>query len=87
MNNKKKTLGLTIATTAAIAFATAPVTSSIVYAADNVLCYGVNNCKGQSECQTATSTCNGNNACKGRGYLIKTESECKKMGGSLKNPM
>ena len=86
MRSKKKVLGLTIATAAAIAFATAPLTSTVTYAAKKAPCYGVNACKGKSECKTATSDCKGKNDCKGKGYLMKTASQCKKMGGNVEEP-
>ncbi|EKD72960.1 MAG: hypothetical protein ACD_45C00499G0001 [uncultured bacterium] len=87
MGNKKKMLGLTIATAAAIAFATAPITSTVAEAAaKKVHCYGVNACKGQSTCKTATSACKGQNDCKGQGYLMKTAKQCKKLGGSVEEP-
>lgn len=80
---KKQLVGATIATIAALAFASAPVTSSLAAeASKTVPCYGVNSCKGQSDCQTATSSCKGNNKCKGQGYLMKTSEDCQKMGGS-----
>jgi len=41
-----------------------------------VKCEGVNACKGQSDCATATSGCKGENACKGKGYLSLTKAEC-----------
>lgn len=83
--SSKKTLGLTIAATAAIVFATAPITSNIAQAAaKTVPCYGVNSCKGTSACKTASNTCKGQNTCKGKGFAMKTASECTKMGGSLK---
>ena len=87
MNSKKKRLGLTIATAAAIAFATAPITSTMAQAATKkVNCYGVNACKGKSQCKTATSDCKGHNNCKGKGYLMKTAKQCKKLGGSVEEP-
>jgi len=87
MGNKKKMLGLTIATAAAIAFATAPITSTVSEAAaKKVHCYGVNSCKGKSACKTATSDCKGHNDCKSKGYLMKTAKKCKKLGGSVEEP-
>lgn len=86
MKSKKKILGLTVATAAAIAFATAPMTSTVAYAAKKVPCYGVNACKGKSQCKTAISDCKGKNTCKGHGYLMKTAKQCKKLDGSLKEP-
>lgn len=86
MKSKTKMLGLTIATAAAVAFATAPITSTVTYAAKKVPCYGVNACKGKSQCKTATSACKSHNDCKGKGYLMKSASRCKKMGGSVEEP-
>jgi uncharacterized membrane protein len=48
-----------------------------------VHCYGVNTCKGTSDCATAKTSCKGQNECKGSGFLAKTASECAKLGGSL----
>ena len=80
--NKKKIAGA-IATAAAIAFVTAPIATTS-YAAHQVKCYGVNACKGQSACKTATNTCKGKNSCKGQGFLMESAAQCKKMNGSLK---
>ena len=85
MSTKKKTLGLTVAVAAAIVFATAPITSTIAQAAaTKVPCYGINSCQGKSTCKTANNDCKGHNSCKGKGMLMKTASQCKKLGGSLK---
>jgi hypothetical protein len=85
MNTKKKIVTI-IAATAAIAFTTAPLTATIANAAHKVKCYGVNSCKGKSKCKTAQNGCKGKNSCKGKGYLMKTEKDCKKMGGSATEP-
>lgn len=81
--NTKKIIGSLLATSAAVIFATAPVTSSLVHAKENkLLCYGINSCKGKSVCcKTAKNTCKGRNQCKGQGYSWKTADECKKLGG------
>ena len=42
----------------------------------NVKCYGVNACKGQSECKTAMSACKGQNGCKGQGFEMLSERAC-----------
>jgi hypothetical protein len=84
MSHKTKTLGLTIAAAAAIAFATAPITSNVAQAAaKKVPCYGVNSCKGKSACKTASNDCKGHNDCKGKGMVMKSASPCEKLGGSL----
>lgn len=77
----------TIAAAAALAFATAPVTSALVQAKEKtVYCYGVNACKGQSDCSTASAGCKGENTCKGKGFLSMTPAQCKKAGGTMKEP-
>jgi len=53
------------------------------HAAKNVACYGVNSCKGTSDCKTAHNDCKGMNSCKGEGFIHKTEAACAKAGGSL----
>ncbi|MHB1948227.1 MAG: BufA2 family periplasmic bufferin-type metallophore [Gammaproteobacteria bacterium] len=85
MSTNKKVLSATLATAAAISFAVAPITSAVA-AKHTVPCYGVNSCKGKSQCKTAKSSCKGTNSCKGQGYLMKTEKQCKKLGGSTTEP-
>jgi len=48
-----------------------------------VHCYGINTCKGTSDCATAKTSCKGQNECKGQGFVDKTKTECAKLGGSL----
>lgn len=48
-------------------------------------CAGVNACKGQGTCKTATHGCGGQNACKGQGVVAMTEEECKAKGGTVSN--
>ena len=52
-------------------------------AAGKVMCYGVNSCKGQGACKTASSSCAGMNACKGQGWISTSASNCKKWGGKV----
>ena len=70
-----KISGAAIATAAALLFGSVTTTVS---AADEakVKCEGVNGCKGQSACATATNSCQGQNSCKGTGYLMLSKSEC-----------
>jgi hypothetical protein len=44
--------------------------------AQKIHCDGVNACKGQSDCKTATNDCKGQNSCKGKGFLAMTQEEC-----------
>ena len=50
-------------------------------AGENLPCYSVNACKGQSECKSAPGACKGLNACKGQGIVFLTADECTKRGG------
>ena len=51
-----------------------------------VHCYGVNTCKGTSDCKTAKNECKGLNDCKGQGFKEMTSKACEGAGGSLKAP-
>ena len=44
--------------------------------AEKIHCEGVNGCKGQSDCATATHDCAGKNDCKGKGFVSMTQEEC-----------
>lgn len=86
MNTKSK-IASVIAAAAAVAFTTVYADSAVTQPKEKtVFCYGINACKGQSECSTAEAVCKGENACKGQGYLYKTAAECKKAGGTVKVP-
>ena len=84
MNTSTNTTGLLLATAVAALFVNSPV-----MAADSgtqeakVHCGGINACKGQSECKTATNECAGKNACKGKGIVSTTEKECADKGGKV----
>lgn len=82
----KKKIASVIATAAAVAFVTAPFTSTVAQAAHKVKCYGVNKCKGHSQCKTASNSCKGQNSCKGKGFIKTTEKHCKKMHGTTEEP-
>ncbi|EKD70863.1 MAG: hypothetical protein ACD_46C00360G0005 [uncultured bacterium] len=83
----KKIVGFTLATAAAFAFAAAPVSSALAAGKSSKMpCYGVNSCKGKSQCKTATTGCKGQNECKGKGVMMTSKSKCEKMGGNSKAP-
>jgi uncharacterized membrane protein len=77
-------LGASFAATAAI-IAVAGVTTATPVAAKGaaVHCYGINSCKGTSDCKTAANECKGQNACKGQGFKALSSKACAKAGGSL----
>jgi uncharacterized membrane protein len=54
--------------------------------AKTVECFGVNACKGQSDCKSASHDCKGQNDCKGQGFKNESAKQCKADGGSLTAP-
>jgi uncharacterized membrane protein len=79
-------LGLAASAAAiAIAAAAAPAPAAAQAGANApvVHCYGINTCKGTSDCRTAHSDCKGQNECKGHGFKALTAEACKSAGGSL----
>lgn len=82
----KKLVGA-IATAAAISFVMAPITSTVANAdSTKVPCYGVNSCKGKSNCKTAANACKGQNSCKGTGVVMKSAKKCAKLKGTTTPP-
>ncbi len=75
-----------VAAAAACALLAAGATAVNATAAQSggVMCAGINSCKGQSECKTATHDCKGLNSCKGEGWVTKSSAEeCKAAGGTV----
>jgi uncharacterized membrane protein len=50
---------------------------------DQVVCEGINACKGQGSCAGAGHSCAGKNACKGQGQSKTTAADCKAKGGKI----
>ena len=50
---------------------------------DTVHCAGINACKGQAACASASNSCQGQNACKGKGWIESSKAECDKKGGKI----
>jgi uncharacterized membrane protein len=79
--------GVSIATTAALLALAAATTTAPAFAqsakAETVHCYGVNSCKGTSDCKTASNDCKGMNSCKGHGFKEMSSKACTAAGGSL----
>jgi uncharacterized membrane protein len=49
-----------------------------------VRCAGVNECKGQGACHSASNACKGQNGCKGQGSTdMKSEKACTDKGGKV----
>lgn len=88
MISKKKLLGATLVTAAALAFSTAPITSAFAHTHHNgkVDCYGLNGCKGKGSCKSSLNSCKGKNSCRGEGVEKKSKQECVKAGGTTTAP-
>ncbi len=84
MNTKKAATGIAMAFAAASLFAAAPTIASADGHDAQVKCFGVNACKGQNDCKTASNACKGQAACKGEGFKMMTEKACKDAGGTVK---
>jgi len=62
--------------------------SSAAFAADEkdgdqIMCSGINACKGQGACAGGGHGCAGKNACKGHGLTKTTKDDCKAKGGKV----
>jgi uncharacterized membrane protein len=66
--------------------ASSPAMAKEAKDAEIVHCYGVNSCKGSSDCKTMQHECKGQNSCKGHGFKELTADACKAQGGSLTEP-
>lgn len=80
--------GVSFAATAAVIAisAAAPTVAVAKGGAKLVHCYGVNTCKGTSDCKSGNHDCKGMNDCKGQGFKALTAKACSKAGGSLTAP-
>ena len=89
MTTSSTTAGRLAAAAALIALSGASL-SSPAFAEDansnTVHCYGVNSCKGMSDCKSGNHDCKGQNSCKGEGFKATTAKACSAAGGSLTEP-
>ena len=74
-----------IATAAATLFLSGAVTARADEKAggDQVICDGINACKGQGSCAGAGNACAGKNACKGQGHTKTSAADCTAKGGKI----
>ena len=90
MSTTKKATGIMLATAAAALFTSGCATKTRHHEHEHghadagmVHCGGVNACKGQSVCKTATNACGGQNACKGQGLIETSRADCEAKGGTV----
>jgi hypothetical protein len=50
---------------------------------DQVMCDGINACKGQGSCHGANNSCAGKNGCKGQGHVKTSKEDCAAKGGKV----
>jgi hypothetical protein len=82
MNAKNSFL---VATAAATLFLSGAVAAHAEEKAggDQVLCQGINACKGHGSCAGAGNACAGKNACKGQGHTKTSAADCTAKGGKI----
>ncbi len=51
-----------------------------------VHCFGVNSCKGTSDCKSYSHACKGQNDCKGQGFKAESAKKCAADGGTTTQP-
>ena len=74
------------AAAAVVAITASAPTIAIAKGATAVHCYGVNSCKGTSDCKSGTHDCKGMNDCKGQGFKAISAKACKSQHGSTTAP-
>jgi hypothetical protein len=77
--------GMMIAASVAGMFAmgAAGVASAGEKKGEEINCQGLNACKGQGSCHSASNACAGKNGCKGKGNMKMTKDECLAKGGKV----
>jgi uncharacterized membrane protein len=84
----KSNIGLAAAAAvfALSAGATTSVMAQSTSTAAKVQCFGVNACKGQSDCKSGAHDCKGQNSCKGQGFKSESAKKCAAQGGTTTQP-
>jgi hypothetical protein len=76
-------------TTGAVDSGAADGTGPVASGDENVKCFGINSCKGESVCAVnkpelgIEHACAGENACEGKGWIKVTRSECEAKEGEV----
>jgi len=80
-NNTRSGAALAIA---AVSLALAGAATPVAAAAGKVHCFGVNSCKGKTDCMTPKNSCKAMNECKGQGWAFRdSEKSCVAEGGKV----
>jgi hypothetical protein len=78
--------GAMIATAGAGMFVSGAVGMSTAKAGDDVVCDGINSCKGTGSCHGSGHACAGKNGCKGQGHTKTSKDNCLAKGGKIVPP-
>lgn len=78
--------GAMIATAVAGMFVSGAVGMSTAKAGDDVVCDGINSCKGTGLCHGNGHACAGKNGCKGQGHTKTSKENCLAKGGKIAPP-
>jgi hypothetical protein len=82
MSNMRAISGASLAAAAALLLVAGCAGSDKTTQSAEVMCSGINACKGQGACKSATNSCKGQAACKGQGWLpTASAEECTSQGG------
>ena len=84
MISRRKFTGAALASSVAGLFVSAPGQALAGSEGDKVKCWGVNACKGKSDCKTPEGNCKGTNSCKGHGYVEMSRETCEQIGGEIR---
>ena len=83
MMSKLTSASIAAAAMALLAGGTITLTTAPAHA-DAVHCSGINACKGQGSCKSASNSCKGQNSCKGHGWVGQPSAEaCTSAGGMV----
>ena len=84
MSNIRVMTGASLAAAAALILVAGCSTYDKSAQSAEVHCSGINACKGQSACKSASNSCKGLNACKGQGWVpTASADECTRQGGKV----
>jgi hypothetical protein len=75
--------GAMIAASVAGLFAAGTAAAQSEKKSDEVMCSGVNSCKGHGACKGGGHSCAGKNGCKGQGLTKTTQDDCTAKGGKV----
>ena len=78
--------GTMIAAAVAGLFATGAAGVASAKKGEEVMCDGINSCKGTGSCRSASHACAGQNGCKGQGHTKTSKVDCQAKGGKVVPP-